>query len=222
MIHTQGLRYSYAGSPPLCFADVHVPQGGTLVLHGRSGSGKSTWLSLAAGLLQPEQGRIVVADAQPACLKPSQRDPWRARTLGFLPQRLHLSKALTVQKNLALVYFAAGLPEDRHAIFSALQSLEVEKLAQRKPSQLSVGQAQRVALARALLLSPRVILADEPTASLDDASATAALQLLQSHSRRCQATLVIATHDRRVHQALEHAQRYDMDTAALPIAASVT
>lgn len=202
MIHTQGLRYQYPHGPPLVFADVQVPQGATLVLRGDSGSGKSTWLALLAGLLSATAGSVTVAGSDPGALAQSARDAWRARTLGFLPQKLHLSDALNVRQNLNLVYFAAGLPVDPAAVTQALHALGVADLAARKPSQLSGGQAQRVALARAVLLKPRVILADEPTASLDDTSAAAALQLLTGSAQQCGATLVIATHDRRVSEAL--------------------
>ncbi|MBP6405595.1 MAG: ATP-binding cassette domain-containing protein [Proteobacteria bacterium] len=213
MIRTQGLRYQYPKGPQLAFADVDVPQGATLVLRGNSGSGKSTWLALVAGLLTATAGALTVADAQPGALAQAARDAWRARTLGFLPQKLHLSDALTVAQNLNLVYFAAGLPVDAAAVAQALAALDVADLAARKPSQLSGGQAQRVALARAVLLRPRVILADEPTASLDDASAAAALQLLAGSARQCGATLVIATHDRRVGETLAGAMEYRMGAA---------
>ena len=121
----------------------------------------------------------------------------------------HLIAALTVTGNLALGYYAAGLPEDKAAIHRALASLGVADLAARKPSQLSGGQAQRVALARAVLLQPKVILADEPTASLDDDAAAAAIELLQRSAAQCGATLVIATHDARVAQALPRALMVD-------------
>ncbi len=203
MIETQGLAFAYpGGAPELCFADLSVPQGATLLLRGNSGSGKSTWLSLVAGLRAPGRGKLTVAGQDLGALTPAQRDGWRARHLGFLPQRLHLSDALTVRDNLGLVYFAAGLPVDTSAMAVALDSLGIQDLQGRRPQELSGGQAQRVALARAVLLAPRVILADEPTASLDDQSAAAALDLLQAAARRCDATLVIATHDRRVEEAL--------------------
>ena len=213
MIHTQGLRYQYPHGPPLVFADVQVPQGATLVLRGDSGSGKSTWLALLAGLLSATAGSVTVAGSDPGALAQSARDAWRARTLGFLPQKLHLSDALNVRQNLNLVYFAAGLPVDPAAVTQALHALGVADLAARKPSQLSGGQAQRVALARAVLLKPRVILADEPTASLDDASAGAALQLLAGSAQQCGATLVIATHDRRVSEALAGAVEHRIGAA---------
>jgi putative ABC transport system ATP-binding protein len=210
VIHTRGLQYQYPGGPALAFADVDLPQGGTLLLRGNSGSGKSTWLALVAGLLSATGGEATVAGQPLAALAPAARDRWRARTLGFLPQKLHLSDALTVQQNLQLVYFAAGLPDDRAAVAQALAALGVAELAKRRPAQLSGGQAQRVALARAVLLSPRVILADEPTASLDDAAAAAALQLLQDSARRCGATLVVATHDARAVQALQAAVHHQI------------
>ncbi len=207
MISTRALACRYPGGVQLAFPDVNVPQGGTLVLRGPSGSGKSSWLALAAGLMAPASGEIVVAGQCLGALGPVQRDAWRARHVGFLPQRLYLSEALTVADNLALVYYAAGLPVDRAAVQAALQTLGVDGLAARRPAALSGGQAQRVALARTVLLAPRVILADEPTASLDDAAAQDALDLLQAAAQRHGATLVIATHDARVVQALPQAQQ---------------
>jgi len=198
MISTRELVYRYAGGPELRFEDVDVAQGGVLLLRGASGSGKSTWLALAAGLLAPDQGEITVAGQPMKALGKAAGDAWRAATIGFLPQKLHLSAALTVHGNLAMAQWAAGRPADEARIAEALAALNVQALAQRKPAQLSGGQAQRVALARAVLLKPRVILADEPTASLDDEAATASLDLLRATARQQGATLVIATHDARV------------------------
>ena len=105
--------------------------------------------------------------------------------------------------NLALAQWAAGQPQDEQRIDDALTALGVQDLARRKPAQLSGGQAQRVALARAVLLQPQVILADEPTASLDDEAVRAAVELLQATATRHGATLVIATHDARVSSCLD-------------------
>ncbi len=206
MIQTRALAYRYPQGPALSFPDVEVPQGGTLLLQGRSGAGKSTWLALVAGLLTPSSGELLVAGQDLAPLRGGERDRWRGRSIGFLPQKLHLSDALSVERNLALVYFAAGLAEDKAAVRAALEALGVAELAHRMPGQLSGGQAQRVALARATLLQPKVLLADEPTASLDDQAAAAALSLLRDAARRCAATLVVATHDARVREALRGAQ----------------
>ena len=179
-----------------------MAQGGVLVLSGASGSGKSTWLALAAGLLAPSGGDMRVAGQSLAQTGKLRGDAWRAKTIGFLPQKLHLSAALSVYDNLALAQWAAGQKADDNSICDALAALGVDDLSKRKPSQLSGGQAQRVALARAVLLQPQVILADEPTASLDDDAASAALDLLLSAAARLHATVVIATHDSRVKRYL--------------------
>ncbi len=202
MIHSEQLAFHYPGGVALTFADVDLPQGSALVLRGNSGSGKSTFLALATGLLTAGQGHIEVAGQDPGKLSASGRDAWRGRTLGFLPQRLHLSDALSVFDNLALAYFAIGQPTDKAQILRSLEALGVADLAQRRPHALSGGQAQRVALARSVLMQPKVILADEPTASLDDEAAHSAITLLAQAAQRCQATLVVATHDARIEPVL--------------------
>ena len=210
MIRTRQLQYTYRNGPEIRFPDIDVPQGAVLLLKGASGTGKSTWLALAAGLLRAGGGEITVAGQDLSQLQSVATDAWRTRAIGFLPQKLHLSEALTVQGNLAMAQWAAGVAHDDSRIAEVLQSLGLADLAGRKPSQLSGGQAQRVALARAVLLSPQVILADEPTASLDDEAAEAALTLMQTSAKRCHATLVIATHDARVAQALSDALRCNL------------
>ncbi len=198
MIQTRQLAYRYPQGPLLRFPDVDVPEGAVLLLSGPSGCGKSTWLALVAALVAPTSGQLTVADQPLDALKSVAADAWRARAIGFLPQKLHLSAALSVYQNLAMAQWAAGGSEDAASIHTALQALGVADLAHRKPGQLSGGQAQRVALARAVLLQPRVILADEPTASLDDGAAAQAVGLLLATARQQGATLVIATHDARV------------------------
>jgi putative ABC transport system ATP-binding protein len=198
MIRTQALTFQYSNGRTLAFADVDLPQGGVLLLTGPSGCGKSTWLALVAALVAPTSGQLSAAGKSLNGLEGMAADAWRAKEIGFLPQKLHLSSALSVAQNLALAQWAAGLPEDRAAIAQALSALGVADLSARLPSQLSGGQAQRVALARAVLLNPPIILADEPTASLDDEAADDAVQLLLATAQAHQATLVIATHDARV------------------------
>lgn len=223
MISCRGLRYRYPGGPDLHFTDLDLAQGGVLLLRGRSGAGKSTWLALVAGLLSPTSGDIVVCGQRLAELQGAARDAWRGRTIGYLPQKLHLSEALSVQDNVALAYFAAGVREDAASAKRTLQvlaELGVADLARRRPSQLSGGQAQRVALARAVLLQPQLILADEPSASLDDEAVGAALQLLHSSAARCGASLVIATHDSRIGAALPDARTLLFDPVRGPAGAT--
>ncbi len=198
MIQTANLAYCYAGSSPIYFPDIDSTQGSVILLSGPSGCGKSTWLALVAGLVKPSSGALTVAGQAVGTLNAIATDAWRAKTIGFLPQKLHLSSALTVAQNLGMAQWAAGQPEDQERIIAALDALDVADLANRKPSQISGGQAQRVALARAVLLQPKVILADEPTASLDDAASASAIDMLVQTAKRLDATLVIATHDGRV------------------------
>jgi putative ABC transport system ATP-binding protein len=200
-IETQGLAYRWPQSAStLRFPDLALPAGRVLLLRGASGSGKSTLLALLAGLLSGHEGQLRVDGTELATLSAAQRDAWRGRTIGFLPQRLHLSQALDVRRNVALALWAQGglNPTAATRVDAVLHQLGVAELATRRPHQLSGGQAQRVALARALVTRPRLLLADEPTASLDDEAAIRALDALDRGALAVAATLLIATHDRRI------------------------
>ncbi len=122
--------------------------------------------------------------------------------MGLVPQRLHLVGALDVRDNLRLANTLAGLPVDDARITALLEAVGVVELADRFPSQLSQGQAQRVAIARAVVNRPALLLADEPTANLDDAHAAQALELLRGQAIEAGATLVVASHDARVRSLL--------------------
>ena len=202
MIAWTGLRHRYAHGPGLAFDDLTLPAGQHLLLRGASGSGKSTLLALIAALMRPSGGEITVNGTALHALTARQSDAWRGANLGFVPQRLHLSAALTVADNLALPFIAAGLKPDAARAADLLKRLGLSELAQRLPHQLSVGQAQRVALARALMRRPKLLLADEPSASLDDANTTQMLALLLQAATEQDATLVVATHDARLVQKL--------------------
>lgn len=228
MLKAEGLAYRHPGSPVLLkFPDIQAEQGAQLLLRGPSGSGKSTLMALMAGLLRLQQGRLQLAGAELATLmKPSnpsnavrpmhprEADAWRGRMLGIVPQRLHLSAGLSLRDNLRLVFFAQGQRTDEPRIDEMLRRLELTAQQHQKPSQLSAGQAQRGALARALLNRPRVLLADEPTANLDDDAARVALALMAELARESDATLVLATHDSRVVQALPDARCWTLELPA--------
>ena len=206
-------RYSGARSTPLTFPSFALPQGQHAIILGPSGCGKSTLLHLLAAILSPQQGTLQVAGIDITSLSRHAADAWRGRTIGFLPQKLALVASLTVHENLQLAPYAAGMAADASRADELLRALGLQDKANAKPHQLSQGQQQRVAIARAMFNCPKLVLADEPTANLDDAACAAAIDLIESQAAEAGASLVIATHDARVLQALP-------DAAVLRLSAS--
>lgn len=204
MFELAGVVHRYGQVTAVAVAAWHAGAGEAWLLEGPSGCGKSTVLHILAGLVRPSVGSVVVAGADLRAMGESTRDRWRGRTVGLVPQRLHLVQALSVRDNLALAQTLAGNPPDAARIDALLQAVGVAELGRRYPRELSQGQAQRVAIARAVINRPALLLADEPTSSLDDMHAAQALELLRAQAVEAGATLVVASHDRRVQSLLPH------------------
>ena len=175
-----------------------VAPGELLGLLGPSGSGKTTLLNIIAGLLRPTAGTVTISGQDIGALAPGALDVFRGRHIGIVFQTLHLVSALSVADNLHLARYLAGLRRDEARLHGILESLGIGAMAAARPRTLSQGEAQRVAIARAVINDPAIILADEPTSALDDGNAGQVLNLLSQQADRCGATLVIATHDRRI------------------------
>ena len=198
MFSLDGIERRYGGTTVLRVEAWHAEAREHWLLAGASGSGKTTLLHILAGLTAPTAGRVVVAGTDLGLLSGGALDHWRGRTIGLVPQRLHLVAALDVRDNLRLARHLAGAADDPGRVSELLRAVGVGDLEHRYPRELSQGQAQRVAIARAVVNRPALVLADEPTANLDDAHAAAALELLRAQAVDAGATLVVATHDARV------------------------
>ncbi len=209
VVLVQDLVQTFGARTVLRVAAWSVEAGRHCLVLGPSGSGKSTLLHLLAGLLRPTRGRIAIAGQELGALRPAQLDAFRGQKIGIVLQNLHLIGALDARDNLRLARSLAGLPKDPERIEALLDELGLAGLAQRRPHELSQGERQRLAIARAVLNRPALILADEPTSALDDGNCGVVLALLRAQAEATGATLVIATHDRRLEP--HFAQRLELE-----------
>lgn len=193
-----------AGGGELELPDLDVGSGEELVLTGPSGSGKSSCLMVLAGMLTPASGSVTLDGQEWREIPRGKRDRYRGRMVGFVPQEPHLVPTLTVSQNLRLAQYLSGAYQDDARVQATLDAVGMGNFGKRYPTTLSRGQQQRVAVARALVNRPKLLLADEPTASLDDANCLAVLEFLMEGSRQLEATLIVATHDVRVLGTLTH------------------
>jgi len=204
MIKTSSLSYSFGTEKKIQFSDLTIQTGAQFLLLGESGSGKTTLLHLLGGLLRSQVGSIEVNGTDITKLSESGLDRFRGQHYGFIFQRNHLISALTVEKNLLMAPFLAGLTQDHARVDEVLSQLGIAEKKRSRIQDLSLGQAQRVAIARAVLNKPSVILADEPTSALDDKNCDRVSDLLIAVAQQQQATLLIATHDQRLKNKIKN------------------
>ena len=171
--------------------------GEAVAIVGPSGCGKSTLLHLLAGLDRPDAGRVLVGGRDWDALAPEPRAKWRGEAVGFVFQLHHLLPELTAEENVALPLLLAGSGdrEARGAARELLARVGLVRQAASLPRVLSGGERQRVAIARAVVRSPRLLLCDEPTGSLDAAHASDVLELLLGAARERAGALLLVTHD---------------------------
>jgi len=193
-------RYVSRGSPDVVAVggvDLHVDDGEFIAIEGPSGSGKSTLLGLLAGIELPDDGNVTVLGHDLARLSAAERARLRQRRVGMIFQAFGLLASLSAGENVALPLALAGQPEaDRRArAAAALEEVGLGGAIDARIDELSGGERQRVAVARALVIDPAIILADEPTGSLDEGQGSAVLDLLTKAVSQRGAALVLVTHD---------------------------
>ncbi len=168
-----------------------------IALSGESGSGKTTFLHLIAGILRPDAGRVTLAGREMSALPESERDRLRATHIGYIFQTFNLLQGYTCLENVLLgMKFGRGV--DHAFAISLLKRVGLADKLNHSPRQLSTGQQQRVAVARALANRPQLVLADEPTGNLDHANARESLALIRETCRENSAALLLVSHDREV------------------------
>lgn len=198
MISTKNLRFSYSKDQEFIFPDLYCEAGSTLLITGDSGKGKTTYLHILAGLLQPKSGEIIIDNTDLVSLSEKKTDKFRGKNIGVVFQKSYFIAALTILENLEMASWLATGKKHTKRAKRLLEQLGIENQAEKLPSQLSIGQQQRVSIARALMNEPKVLLADEPTSSLDDKNAEKVIDLLTSLSKEYKAALLIVTHDSRI------------------------
>ncbi len=201
MINISTCQFAYEKSSIIDIDSLNIKEGEHLFLHGKSGSGKSTFLNLLCGVLVPTSGSIEVNSTKIELLSASERDSFRADNYGTIFQQFNLLAYLSVKENISL---ACGFSKEKTSniknmneeIKSLLDALELNVDISRPAMNLSVGEQQRVAVARALIGKPKIIIADEPTSALDSSSKSSFMNLLFRQVDAQKSTLIFVSHDK--------------------------
>jgi putative ABC transport system ATP-binding protein len=213
MVDVKAVSYQYAGAESMTFGDLCIGAGEKWLLTGESGSGKSTFLHILTGILKPASGKVTIDGTDIYSLSSAAQDRFRGRNIGIVFQQAHLIKSLTIQENLLLAQSFAGLPKNKKEVNQMLQELGIGSKAFSYPQQLSQGQLQRASIGRALINRPGLLVADEPTSSLDNRNADTVLRLLLDLSNSHNTSLLVSTHDDRVKPAFSNVYNLTLNDA---------
>jgi len=197
MIKTNNLSFNYDNKVFFNFKNINLKNGEDLLIIGNSGIGKTTLLHLLAGLLKTDSGSINIYGQELKNFSNYQLDQFRRENIGIVFQRPHFINSLTVKENLQLAQYI-GKKNNNDRIENILNNLNILDKSDKKTNQLSQGEKQRVSIAMAIVNSPKLILADEPTSSLDDFNCTNVINLLKKQAYDYGAQLIVITHDSRL------------------------
>jgi len=197
MIKTKGVEFNYDNQVFFKFQDIDLKSSENLLIIGSSGIGKTTLLHLLAGLLESSSGSIKLFEKELSDLSSHQLDKFRKNNIGIVFQRPHFVNSLTVKENLQLAQYIAN-KKDNNRIENILINLNIFDKSDKKTNQLSQGEKQRASIALAIVNSPKLILADEPTSSLDDINCDNVIKLLKKQATDFGAQLIVITHDSRL------------------------
>jgi len=212
LLEVSQLKKSFLGPesgqhPVIDMPTFNLEEKAQVALSGESGSGKTTFLNLIAGILTPDEGRIVIAGQEMSSLGEPQRDRLRATTIGYIFQTFNLLQGYTCLENV-LLGMSFGPGADKEFARALLKRVGLGDRLNHYPRQLSTGQQQRVAVARALANRPKLVLADEPTGNLDHANARESLRLIREACRENGAALLLVSHAREVLAQFDRVQDF--------------
>ncbi|MBS1551996.1 MAG: ABC transporter ATP-binding protein [Bacteroidetes bacterium] len=202
MLKINNLKKSFINSHKEKFGIINIPEFSAddneqISVSGESGSGKSTFLNLISGILRPDEGEILIGDTDITKLSESRRDLFRSRNTGYIFQTFNLLQAFTALENVMLGMMFTGKTVKSTAA-AALDKVGLSDRMNSRPAELSVGEQQRVAIARAIVNSPRLLLADEPTANLDKKNSVIVIDLIKALCRENKILLLLVSHEKEV------------------------
>lgn len=198
MIQTKNIHFSYGKGADFRFPDIAASSGESLLITGGSGKGKTTLLHLLGGLQRPQSGEVIIENTNIASLSEKKLDHFRGKNIGLVLQQSYFVASLNVLENVVLASWLATGKQATEKAKQLLEQLDLAAHLHKLPSQLSIGQQQRVSIARALINEPKLLLADEPTSSLDDENAFKVADMLSHLAKQYGTALVIVTHDQRL------------------------
>lgn len=194
MIRLENVDKYYGNSHILKDITLVIEKGDFISVMGSSGSGKSTLLNLIGGMDRPEKGRIIVGGEDITSYTDEQLTAYRRKKIGFVFQFFNLFPNISVSENIAMPLLLNGI-DDEEKVNRYLRRVGLDGKGNDRPYQLSGGEQQRVAIARALIHDPEIILADEPTGSLDSSTGAAIMELLKELSDETEKTVLLVTHE---------------------------
>lgn len=207
LLSVKKLTHQYEDDSVISFPDFSCNTQDELLISGNSGTGKTTLIYLICGLLKMQKGEINFLGESIGALSSKKMDRFRGEHIGLVFQSARFISSLNVLDNvLAGQYFGQGKVNTEKAM-ETLESLGISYLAKKKPQLLSGGERQRLSIARAVAGSPDLVIADEPTSSLDDENAEAVYELLHSEAKKHNSALIIVTHDDRLKRKISNQVR---------------
>lgn len=198
MLKTERLSFSYNSSHIFTFPDILLQQGEDLLILGDSGVGKTTLIQILSGLLSPQSGFVEMNGTRFQNLSSKSLDQFRGSQIGMVFQKSHFVRNLSILDNLLLSLYLSNKLQDKKRAIHLLQEIGLADKLNNMPDELSQGEQQRAAIATALIKKPDLILADEPTSSLDDNNCQKIITLLKDQASLTNAKLIIITHDQRL------------------------
>lgn len=212
MLNIKNLKKTFTNSAKEVFEVINIPEfsldgNEILAITGDSGSGKTTFLNLISGIVDSDSGEIIIDQTDVTKLPGSKKDLFRAKNTGYIFQTFNLLQGFTALENVMLGMMFSG-KADKKISETALSKVGLSDKFNSKPSELSVGEQQRVAIARSIVNSPKILLADEPTANLDPVNSDSVIKIIRSLCEENKISLILVSHELDIVSKFQNVRKF--------------